>query len=164
MQIPKPTKAQIGEDRTLNTLNNSMTFINANTSEEIMPLAKEFLKFCHSDEVMNIFSQTTSMMRPFNYTLTDDTLAKTSAYGKEMYQLHLDANDDSKKVWIVDCYPSTSDAIRNTTLLDVKTWGWTYGSVTNPFVHFKNNPNDTAESYFNNVIHAYTISWGSVWK
>lgn len=164
MPIPKPTKAQIGEDRTLITLNNSMTFINGNTSEEIMPLAKEFLKFCHSDEVMNIFSQTTSMMRPFNYTLTDDTLAKTSAYGKEMYQLHLDANDDSKKVWILDCYPSTSDAIRNTTLLDVKTWGWTYGSVTNPFVHFKNNPNDTAESYFNNVIHAYTISWGSVWK
>lgn len=164
MPIPKPTKEQIGEGRTLITLNNSMAFINANTSEEIMPLAKEFLKFCHSDEVMNIFTQTTSMMRPFNYTLTEDTLSKMSAYGKEMYQLHLDASDESKKVWIVDCYPNTSDAIRNTTLLDVKTWGWTYGSVSNPFVHFKNNPNDTAESYFNNVINAYTISWGSVWK
>lgn len=68
MPIPKVSKDKIGEPQTRITLNNSMVFINANTSEEIMPVAKEFLKFCHSDEVLNIFTQTTSMMRPMNYT------------------------------------------------------------------------------------------------
>jgi len=164
MPIPKPTKKEVGQDKTLITLNNSMAFINATTSEEILPLAKEFLKFCHTDEVMNIFSQTTSMMRPYNYELTDDTLSKMSTYGKEMYQLHLDGNTEGSGVHIIDCYPDTDDAIRNTVLLAPKTWGWSYGNVTNPFIHFKNNPNETAEDYFNNVINGYTISWGSVWK
>lgn len=164
MPIPKVSKKQIGEDRVHITLNSSMTFINANTSDEVMPLAKEFLKFCHSDEVLNIFTQTTSMMRPMNYTLTEETLAKTSTYGKQMYQLHQDANDDSKKVYILDCYPSTPETIKHTDLLNPKKWGWSYGNVTNPFVEFKNNPTETPEDYFNNVIKSYTMSWSSLWQ
>lgn len=164
MPIPKASKDKIGEDRVQITLNSSMAFINANTSDEIMPVAKEFLKFCHTDEIMNIFTQTTSMMKPFNYTLTEDTLAKTSNYGKEMYKLHQAANDDSQKVYIVDCYPTTAETIKNTGLLNPKTWGWSYGNVSNPFVEFKNNPTETAEDYFNNVIKSYTMSWGSVWN
>lgn len=164
MPIPKASKDKIGEERVQITLNNSMAFINANTSETILPLAKEFMKFCHSDQVMNIFTQTTSMMRPFNYTLTEETLAKTSTYGKGMYQLHQDANDDSKKVSIIDCYPSTADAIKNTDILNPKTWGWSYGNVNNPFVQFKNNPTDTPENYFDSVINSYTMSWQSVWR
>lgn len=164
MPIPKATKDKIGEERVQITLNNSMAFINANTSEESLPLAKEFLKFCHTDEVMNIFTQTTSMMRPFDYTLTEETLAKTSTYGKGMYQLHLDANDASKNVSIIDCYPSTPDAIEHTSLLNPKSWGWSYGNVSNPFVQFKNNPTDTPENYFNSVIDSYTMSWSSLWN
>ncbi len=155
--------------RTLITLNSSMVFINANTSQEMMPAAEAFLKYVHSDEALNVFSEYTSMMRPFSYTLTEETLSKMSTYGKEMYRIHQEAeatlNGTAQyPVYIQDCYPNTAASIRNSSLLNPKTWGWSNaaGNV-NPMVTFKENANMTPAEYFNSMFENYVGAWGSMW-
>ena len=169
MPMPKVDADHIGEPRTLLTLNNSMTFINASTEEDMIPCAEAFMRFVHSDEALNIFSRHCNMMRPFNYTISEDMLANMSAYGKEMYRIHQqveeEKDEDEPAVRIQDSFPTTTAAIANTELLNPKTWGWTNddGNV-NPFVTFKENPNMTAAQYFNSMLPHYQRAWGSMWK
>lgn len=177
MPLPKVNKAAVestDNTRTLITLNNSMTFINANTTEEMMPVTEAFFKYVHSDEALNIFSQYTNMMRPMNYTVTDATLAQMSPYGREMNRIHEEARKTQEgtaqyKVYIQDTYPTTTKAIANTNLLNPKTWGWSeYTGKDNPFVVFKDTDAShaigTAEKYFNSLHKLYVGSWGTKWN
>ncbi len=172
MPFPKVDMEHVeSEDnsRTLITLNNSMVFINANTTEAMVPAAETFVKFIHSDEALNVFSQYTNMMRPFDYTITDETLAKMSTYGKEMYRIHQEAKATLEgtaqyPVYIQDCYPTTAASIRNSNLLNPKTWGWsTAAGNVNPMVTFKENASMTPAEYFNSMYENYVGAWGSVW-
>ncbi len=172
MPMPKVNQAAVesaDNSRTLLTLNNSMVFINANTPDELMPAAETFFKYIHSDEAINIFCQYTNMMRPFNYTLTDETLANMSTYGKEMYRIHQEAKATQEgtaqyPVYIQDCYPTTDAAIKNTDLLNPKIWGWSnVAGQVNPFVTFKENATMTAAEYFQSLFDNYVGSWGAKW-
>ena len=159
MPVPKASADKIGEKRTLYSVNKSMCFINANTSSAMLPVAKEFLKFCQTDEIINLFCRHTSMMRPLKYTLTEDTLNKMSTYGKQMYEIHNNENVD-----IVNDFCKTDATIKNTTLLNAKTWGWTNNKgQENPFVIFKENANMSAADYFNSLYDLYVGSWGAKW-
>lgn len=159
MPNPKASREKANGKRTILTMNNSMMFVNANTSETMMPVAKAFVSFVHTDAMLNVFTRNCNMMRPFNYELTDETLAAMSNYGKEMYKVHTAEN-----IEIMDSYPSTEEAIKNTNLLNPKTWGWTTkDGDSNPFVVFKNKPVMTAATYFNGLYDNYSTSWNSKW-
>lgn len=159
MPIPKAYTEKIGEPSTLYSVNKSMCFINANASKDLLPVAKEFLKFCQSDEVIAIFCRSTNMMRPLKYTLSEETLAQMSTYGKQMYAIHNDEN-----IKIVNDFCKSDATVKNTTLLNAKTWGWANNKgQDNPFVVFKNNPNMTASEYFNSLYDLYVGSWGAKW-
>ena len=159
MPVPKASPDKIGEKRTLYSVNKSMCFINANTSSTMMPVAKEFLKFCQSDEVISIFCRSTNMMRPLNYTLSDETLSQMSTYGKQMYAIHNDKN-----VSIVNDFCKSDATVKNTSLLNAKTWGWSNNKgQVNPFVIFKENADMTAGEYFNSMYDLYVGSWGAKW-
>lgn len=178
MPIPKPSADRVGEDRTLITLNNSQVFINSNTSDEMMECTVAFFKYVHSDEGMNIFSQYTNMIRPFNYTLTQNTLDNMSTYGKEMYRIHNEAGkydahlaaDGTRETYtdyvirIQDTYPTTSETIGHTDLLNPKTWGWTINGGSNPFILFRDNPKMTAKEYFEGLYNYYVGSWSAKWN
>lgn len=151
-----------------------MVFINANTSDEMMPVTEAFFKYIHSDEALNIFSRYTNMIRPLNYTITENTLSNMSAYGREMYRIHEEARKTLEgtaeyPVYIQDTYPTTAAAIAHTNLLNPKTWGWSeYTGKDNPFVVFKDTDASdtigTAEKYFNSLYKLYKGSWGSKWN
>lgn len=166
MPIPKADSGYVGTtDRTLITLNNSQVFLNANTSDEMVYCAETFMKYVHSDEAMNIFSYNCNMMRPFDYELSEASLAKMNNYGKEMYRIHKEALKEDGVIKIQDTYPVTEEAIKNTDLLNPKTWGWTnVDGDANPFVTFKENANMTAAQYFNKLVDYYDGSWGALWK
>ncbi len=172
MPMPKANQAAVeaaDNSRTVLTLNNSMVLVNANTAEELLPAVETFFKYIHSDEAMNIFCQYTNMMRPFNYTLTEETLSNMSTYGKEMYRIHQEAaatqNGTAQyPIYIQDCYPITDAAIKNTTLLNPKLWGWTNNAgQVNPMVVFKENATMTAAEYFKSLYDNYVGSWGAKW-
>ncbi len=172
MPMPKVNQAAVeAEDnsRTLLTLNNSMVLINANTAEEMMPAVEAFFMYIHSDEAMNIFCQYTNMMRPFSYTLTEETLNNMSTYGKEMYRIHQEAEATQKgtaqyPIYIQDCYPISDAAIKNTALLNPKLWGWTNNAgQVNPMIVFKENATMTAAEYFKSMYDNYVGSWGAKW-
>ena len=159
MPIPKASPDKVGENRTLYSVNKSMCFINANTSSTMMPVAKEFLKFCQSDEVISLFCRSTNMMRPLKYTLSEETLSQMSTYGKQMYAIHNDKN-----ISIVNDFCKTDATVKNTSLLNAKTWGWSNNKgQVNPFVIFKENANMTASEYFNSMYDLYVGSWGAKW-
>lgn len=172
MPIPKVDMAHVesaDNARTLLTLNSSMTFINANTSEQMLPAAEAFFKFVHSDRVMNILSKCSNMMRPFNYELTNETLNGMSTYGKEMYRIHQEAQKThlgtaEYKIYIQDCYPTTSSAIAHSDLINPKTWGWSNSDgKVNPVQVFKEKSSMTAEDYFTKLCNNYRGSWGEKW-
>ncbi len=159
MPVPKADSSKIGEKRTLFSVNKSMCFINANTSKELMPVAKAFLSFCQSDECINIFCRNTNMMRPMTYVLTEDTLNAMSTYGRQMWTLHT-----SEDVVFVNDFPKSKAAVSNSNLLSAKTWGWTTSDgFVNPFIAFKNNADLTPATYFNNMYNTYVTSWGQKW-
>lgn len=172
MPMPKVDKAAVesaDNSRTLLTLNNSMVLVNANTTDDMLPVVETFFKYIHSDEAINIFCQYTNMMRPFNYTLTEETLNNMSTYGKEMYRIHREAeatlNGTAQyPIYIQDCYPTSEAAIKNTSLLNPKLWGWSNNAgQVNPFVTFKENASMTAAEYFNSMYDNYVGSWGAKW-
>lgn len=79
--------AKNGTKQVLNDYLNAYCGINAKSSGANLEVAKLFVKFCYSDEGLNIFTKSTGMLRGVNYELTDDTLADLSGFYKNLIEL-----------------------------------------------------------------------------
>lgn len=76
-----------GTKQVLNDYLNAYCGINAKSTGASLEVAKLFVKFCYSDEGLNIFTKATGMLRGVNYELTDDTLAELSGFYKNLIEL-----------------------------------------------------------------------------
>ncbi len=76
-----------GTKQVLNDYLNAYCGINANCSGASLEVAKLFVKFCYSEEGLNIFTKSTGMLRGVNYTLTEDTLSHLSGFYKNLIEL-----------------------------------------------------------------------------
>jgi len=85
MPIPKIDENSLGKPTVFN-VNNSACFINKNTPESQMPVAKAFFKFAHSNESLSTFNAYTSVTRPFSYTITEEDKEKISYFGNNLYE------------------------------------------------------------------------------
>lgn len=79
--------AKNGTKQVLNDYLNAYCGINAKSSGANLEVAKLFVKFCYSDEGLNIFTKSTGMLRGVNYELTEDTLANLSGFYKNLIEL-----------------------------------------------------------------------------
>ena len=79
--------AKNGKKQVLNDYLNAYCGINAKSSGASLEVAKLFVKFCYSDEGLNIFTKSTGMLRGVNYELTDDTLSALSGFYKNLIEL-----------------------------------------------------------------------------
>lgn len=73
MPLPKATEAQIGSPNVQVSPLDSYCFINANINEDKAEVAKLFLQFCHTDEMMAEFTEVTGMFKPYDYELKEGT-------------------------------------------------------------------------------------------
>lgn len=90
MPIPKVDSDHLGTFTILES-NYSMAFINGNVESWKQPLAKAFLQFVHTDEMLKDFTRITNTFKPFNYTLSEAELNELTYWGQSLYHLHQNA-------------------------------------------------------------------------
>ncbi len=149
--MPMPTaSASVTKNTYVNT-NNSFCFINANCDAALQPLAKEFLKFCHTEEALQIFHSTTGVPRPYSfaYDTSSALYAGLTTFQKSTYEVHNNSN-------FVFPYSGTVEFLSNAGKLGLNdSWGF-LANVSgtqheNPFNVFKEYPSITAADYFNGL-------------
>ena len=130
--------------QTMVSANDSFCFINAGTSGAKLAAAKEFLKFLHTEAELCTFNLTTSVTRPYTYTVTETMREGMSYYGRTLLEMR-EASD------IVYPYSSNQFYVRNASqYLLTASWKAEVGkqSAANPFNFLRVNEDVTARSYF----------------
>ena len=153
MPIPKADEAALAKNnkQTLVSSNDSFCFINAATKGAKLEVAKEFLKFLHSDDELARFTVKTSITRPLTYTISEEMQKDMSTYGKSLVEMKAASN-------IVYPYSSSDIYMKYSSSLTLGAWSWVSsfsGKPNNPFVYMKNNAKVTAKEYFNSLADAH---------
>lgn len=150
MPLPKATEEQVGEPYTIQE-QSAACFVNANIAEFKIPLALEFLQFCHTQESLVEFSQITNSIKPYTYTMTDEEKSKMSNYGQSLYDIAQHA------VFVPDF--STSPNYKRTGISMGKYWTAQFvdGSTQGyPSRAFYGNSKLSAKEYFEGFTKYYT--------
>ena len=147
------SKNEDGSHRqTLVSANDSFCFINAGTTGSKLEASKEFLKFLHTDAEMSLFTQKTSITRPYTYTIEESAKADMSYFGQTLMEMKEASN-------IVYPYSANPVYVANSSAFLLGTWGWRSkvgdSTAINPFSHFRANNKTTARTYFEGLYTAH---------
>ena len=105
MPTPKSDDGKSDPGTTLiSSTGNSVAFIAANTAEP--ELAKDFLRFVHSDHGLRTFTRMTGAIRPYDYELEEGDLAEMTHYAKNMWEIYHSEDTDISYVTLYynDCF------------------------------------------------------------
>ena len=152
--LPMPkVNAEAAGEQTLFSANSSFGFINKECPN--MELAKEFMKFLHTDAEMSKFSAKTSISRSLNYEVSAEDKLTATYFGKSLIEMR----ENSKVVYP---YSSLEFVINNADAFTESAWfmnSMANGSThNNPFLAFKNGT-ATAEDYFNGLYTYQKTMW-----
>ncbi len=155
MPIPMVSESEGEHKQTIVSSNDSLCFVNAGTTGAKLEVAKEFVKFLHTDAELANFTAKTSVTRPFFYSV-DDVEESMSYFGKSLMQLKSSSN-------IVYPYSSAQTYVENSASYMLGAWAWkskiggTGVSVENPFNYFRltENASKTAMDYFQGLYFAH---------
>lgn len=152
LPIPKLDETRLGE-QTLFSANRSFCFINKEC--ENMKLAKEFMRFLHTDAEMSKFTAKTSITRSLGYNVSSADRKEATHFGKSIIDMRASAK-------VVYPYSSLQLVINNDSVFTETAWlltskvnGATYVS---PYSAYKDEKM-SALDYFNGM---YTQQY-SVW-
>lgn len=129
-----------GKTQVLNDCMNVYCGINAKSSGARLEIAKLFVKFCYSDEGLNIFTKHTGMLRGVNYELTEDTTANLSNFYKNLIALRNEST-------IITPMSSSVLFINNETTLTAYENYWNSDQYLFPVVAFRGGQK-SAVDYF----------------
>ena len=154
MPVPKVDAAHAG-GQTMFSVNNSFGFVSKNV--ENVELAKEFMRFLHSDAEMSKFSAKTSIPRSLNYEVSPEDRETATPYGKSMIDMR-------SKATVVYPYSSLEFVINHAGNFENDAWfGQTsIGGKTlkNPFNAFKDG-SATAKTYFDGLWTYQQKNWSA---
>ena len=135
----------------------SQSFGVVSESCQNVKLAKEFMKFLHSDKMLSKFTADTSITRPLNYEILEEDQAHLSTYAKSL--IDLKKNSDI-------FYPYTSNQFMMDNMNSFTAFNFTWNSVVDesvyrhPCMYFivpEKNP--TAIKYFNGQYDYFKQQW-----
>lgn len=156
MPFPKTDGAASGKT-ILSTSASNAFFINNHSSEKEIEICKDFLKFCHTESALQIFTQYTGMVRPFEYEITDEQYNELTYYSKTLYEIY--KNENTKIVYDLN---RCDTRIQNPSYF-VFYWKWTSstsgGVYEYPFRDFIDNKNMTAQAYFAGLKEYHKSQW-----
>ena len=157
MPVPKASPDRVGE-QTMLSLNSSYGFINKDSAN--LELAKEFMRFLHTDAEMSKFSAKTSIPRALNYTVSAEDRATATTFGQSLIDMRSNAK-------VVYPYSSTSLVLNNTAAFDEVKWFSTIllgkEEVNAPIKIFQAGKAD-AETYFNSLYTYQESKWSTLKK
>ena len=140
MPFPKADDGSSADGRTVSVLGGSAIVISNYT--EKAEIAKDFFEFIHTDESLQRFTAETFVMRPFNYTLSDERLATLPYYIQNVVKFTREADFEFTVPRTRELKPYYNNLQR---LFVTFTNNYSYN---NPLVAFIENTNVTAKDYF----------------
>ena len=124
---------------------NSFAGINKDIAPSKVELAKDFLKFCYSDEMLELFTATTGITKSMKYTVSDATIASMTKFARSVWNMKVTSE-------IIYPYSDSKFFNNNQTSLTVDTWVSTVdGTYENMYTHFKNKK-DAVKIFLGNFI------------
>lgn len=152
MPIPKVSEDNFGASATKTTLysgNDAYAFISSNSKGVKLDVAKEFLKFLHTDKELSLFSVETSIPRALTYTMDAEDKENMTYFGKSVIAMKENAD-------IVYPYSNNEYYLKNAATFILKEWCWKSkiggAEQNNPFSVFVKNEKTTAKDYFEGLI------------
>lgn len=161
LPMPKATAEKAAADKGKQTLydpKQSVCFVNAKTPEFKQSLAKEFIKFVHSDESLVEFTEIVSALKPYKYNVSDEKLAAMTPFARNL----LKNRENSEMV-----YPYSHSTLFNnkrTDFLGSPNWSTKIGNDA------YNHPTTalldgiSAEDYFNGLQYADPKVWKTTFE
>lgn len=150
MPIPKVSESQSNK-QTIVSANDSFCFINAGTEGAELEVAKEFMKFLHSEAELAAFTAKTSITRPYTYSL-GEAADDASYFAKTLMQMKQTSD-------IVYPYSNGAEYVANSSKYSIRKWAWSAkvsgNKPTNPFEYFRNHKSKTAKEYFEGLVEMY---------
>lgn len=117
-----------------------------NKNSKHLELAKDVLKFAYSDEMNADFTMQSGVMRPFEYSMTDEQLSTLSYFQKNMWDIAHSENVEKVCGYNrTDCIVVSSSFIESICKFDSYIGNTKY---TNPLEAFSINTNLTVDDYF----------------
>lgn len=158
--LPFPKTEGSNERRTIfSTSAKNAFFVNNKMSDEIKEIAKDFLKFCHTETSLQTFTSYTGVTRPFNYEITKEQYDSLTYYSKTLYDTYKMDNVD-----LVYDLPLCDTLITNAKYFQ-SYWKWNTnisGSVyDNPFLDFINDTELSSLDYFKGLEDYHKTSWST---
>lgn len=156
LPIPKATVGDIGVST---YFNNYMTelCIKSNIAPEKIECAKQFIRYCRTNEALSSFTADTSTTVPYEYTLEAKDEARISYYGAQLYKRHT----ESVKV---SAWAKSKVYLADTSIHTIPTDAWnsvvgndSFNLVTEAF----KNDGITAKQYFEGLS---TYTSKSAWE
>ena len=157
MPIPKVDANHAG-DQTMISLNSSYCFINKDSQN--LELAKEFMRFLHTDSEMSKFTAKTSIPRSLNYKVDDADKATATHFGQSLIDMRSQAQ-------VVYPYSSTALVLKNPSAFDEVKWFATSTVGKNEYnlpMNIFQEEKATAESYFNGLYTYQQSQWSTLKK
>lgn len=157
MPMPHASADKIGQKPTWLAMSNSYGFIASNCDN--LPLAKEFMKFLHTDANLSAFTGEVNMTRALKYEIAAEDQAKLTTYAKSI--LELKKNSDV-------IYPiSNQDTVNNNnSIFGNFTWAWRTNiggyEFKNPWKYFKDEKDTSAEKYFAGLYESFSRQWSAL--
>ena len=137
-------------------LSKSQSFGMVSSNTKQVKLAKEFMKFIHSDKMLSKFTADTSITRPLNYQVTEEDQEKLSTYAKSLIYLKGHSN-------IVYPYSSLPKEVNNPSLFKHYYFAWKATVDGEPYNHpwdyFRNVGSGTVKKYFDGVYDYFFTKW-----
>ncbi len=171
MPIPKTDSTKVGTTNADGThvtqvdCYDSNIYIKANIAEERKELAKIFVSYASNDTSLNTFTKHTQAFRALSYTLSEDTLANMTYYGKSAYEVYKDSN-------VIAWLPTTETAQNNFSMLAYRMYGVTNGVSDNVSAMAALKKVDvnlnklftSPKDYFTRTARYYSINWSTIVK
>ncbi len=146
MPIPKADDGSSAEGRTVASSRGVSAVVISKYTKKA-ELAKEFFEFIHSEEVMRIFTKCTNVLRPYEYTMTEDDLKDANTYLKNV----LAYTEDITVEYTLPRSYDLADDIANLGIGNLFTTRVGTMEKSNPSGYFFEYPSATAKDYFKGI-------------
>lgn len=160
MPLPKTDSSKVGSVNADGThitkvdCYDANIFIKSNIAKERETVAKLFVSYASNDQSLNIFSKYTQAFRSMTYTLSEDTLANMTYYGKSAYEVYKDSH-------VIPWLPTTEVTQNNLSNIAYRVYAVTNGRSDgiSPMAALRNKRFNSASEYFEATKNYYVNNW-----